>query len=110
MDILTFINYTIAILELVFFILAIFYLIKGLQKKDYKNFKKYGAIYLILNFTRLILSFLEKEATAVSIIGGADGPTSIFIAGKVGNTPQLIFCFFVILAGIGIGIYFRKKK
>ena len=83
MDMMTFIQYTIAILELVFFILTIFYLIKGLKTKDYKNLKKYGIIYLILNFIRKVSSYIQTRAVAVSIIGGADGPTSIFLAGKV---------------------------
>ena len=29
----------------------------------------------------------EKSKTSVSIIGGADGPTSIYIAGKTGKKP-----------------------
>ena len=29
----------------------------------------------------------RKKASAISIIGGADGPTSIFIAGKINYTP-----------------------
>lgn len=28
---------------------------------------------------------MTKKAAAISIIGGADGPTSVFIAGKVGD-------------------------
>lgn len=32
------------------------------------------------------LNFNDKAAAAVSIIGGADGPTSIFLAGKLGQT------------------------
>lgn len=32
-----------------------------------------------------VISKGKKVATAVSIIGGADGPTSIFLAGKVGD-------------------------
>ncbi len=30
--------------------------------------------------------FNDKAAAAISIIGGADGPTSIFLAGKLGQT------------------------
>ena len=33
-----------------------------------------------------IFGFNDKAAAAVSIIGGADGPTSIFLAGKLGQT------------------------
>ena len=34
----------------------------------------------------IFMGFNEKAAAAISIIGGADGPTSIFLAGKLGQT------------------------
>ena len=34
-------------------------------------------------FGAIALGFNDKAAAAVSIIGGADGPTSIFLAGKL---------------------------
>lgn len=34
----------------------------------------------------ILMGFNDKGAAAVSIIGGADGPTSIFLAGKLGQT------------------------
>ena len=34
----------------------------------------------------MLLGFDGKAAAAISIIGGADGPTSIFLAGKLGQT------------------------
>ena len=37
-------------------------------------------------FLAIALGFNDKAAAAVSIIGGADGPTSIFLAGKLGQT------------------------
>ena len=36
-----------------------------------------------------VLDFNDKAAAAISIIGGADGPTSIFLAGKLGQTSLL---------------------
>ena len=45
------------------------------------QFGVFGA-YLIA----ILLGFNDKAAAAVSIIGGADGPTSIFLAGKLGQT------------------------
>ncbi|HIU02299.1 MAG TPA: sodium ion-translocating decarboxylase subunit beta [Candidatus Onthocola gallistercoris] len=33
----------------------------------------------------ILLGFNDKAAAAISIIGGADGPTSIFLAGKLGQ-------------------------
>ena len=37
-------------------------------------------------FLAIFLGFNDKAAAAISIIGGADGPTSIFLAGKLGQT------------------------
>lgn len=37
-------------------------------------------------FLAILLDFNGKEAAAISIIGGADGPTSIFLAGKLGQS------------------------
>ena len=37
-------------------------------------------------FMAILLGFNDKAAAGVSIIGGADGPTSIFLAGKLGQT------------------------
>ena len=34
----------------------------------------------------MIMGFNGKQSAAISIIGGADGPTSIFLAGKLGQT------------------------
>ena len=37
-------------------------------------------------FLAIFMGFDGKAAAAISIIGGADGPTSIFLAGKLGQT------------------------
>lgn len=37
-------------------------------------------------FLAILWGFNDKAAAAISIIGGADGPTSIFLAGKLGQT------------------------
>ncbi len=37
-------------------------------------------------FGAIALGFNDKAAAAISIIGGADGPTSIFLCGKLGQT------------------------
>ena len=53
----------------------------------------------------------SKAAVAVSIIGGADGPTAVFIAGKVGD--GIIFGVIVvgiILVGIGMIVYRKISK
>ena len=37
-------------------------------------------------FMAIFMGFNDKAAAAISIIGGADGPTSIFLAGQLGQT------------------------
>jgi len=41
-------------------------------------------------FFAIMMGFNDKEAAAISIIGGADGPTSIFLAGKLGMGGSLM--------------------
>ena len=45
-------------------------------------------IYLAY-FLAIFLGFNGKAAAAISIIGGADGPTSIFLAGKLGQSSLM---------------------
>lgn len=40
-------------------------------------------------FLAILMGFNGKAAAAISIIGGADGPTSIFLAGKLGQTTLM---------------------
>ena len=51
-----------------------------------------------------------KGKMSVSIIGGADGPTSVFIAGKVGGEYSayaiIIGAIFLVIAGV---IFFKHK-
>ena len=48
------------------------------------QFGIYGAYFLAM-----LMGFNGKAAAAISIIGGADGPTSIFLAGKLGQTDLM---------------------
>ncbi len=41
-------------------------------------------------FFAIMMKFSDKAAAAISIIGGADGPTSIFLAGKLGMGGTLM--------------------
>ena len=43
----------------------------------------------IAYFGAIAMGFNDKAAAAISIIGGADGPTSIFLAGKLGQTDLM---------------------
>jgi len=40
-------------------------------------------------FMAILMGFNDKAAAAISIIGGADGPTSIFLASKLGQTEYM---------------------
>lgn len=49
-----------------------------------------------------------KEGAAISIIGGADGPTTIFLSGRVGNdisVPMIIIGLIICAAGVGLCIH-----
>lgn len=52
-----------------------------------------------------------KKAYSVSIIGGADGPTSVFLAGKVGSDISLgLMAAGVILIVIVTVVLLKKRK
>lgn len=54
-----------------------------LWKEDKKWILATAAIAGILYVTAVIVHWKQKAAMSVSIIGGADGPTAVFLAGKV---------------------------
>lgn len=52
-----------------------------------------------------------KKVNTISIIGGSDGPTSIFIAGTLGNDISWgLIGVGAVLAGIVVTILIRRKK
>lgn len=68
-----------------------------------------GVAGLLIIIGGIILK--QKEAVSVSVIGGADGPTSIFLAGKVGNDfSGLGIVAGVILLVIAVVLLVIKKK
>lgn len=80
------------------------------------------AVGLILGVLGVIIAAIsvilrEKESasisTAISIIGGADGPTSIFLAGKVGadfSTAGIIGGIVLIILGIVLTVCSVKRN
>lgn len=68
-----------------------------------------GVIGLVLAGFSAVLKW--KKQMSVSIIGGADGPTSIFLAGKVGNDFSVagivVGILLLVIAGL---LMLRKKK
>lgn len=71
-----------------------------------------GGVIAIVGFVLSVFGIITKAKGVTSIvIGGADGPTSVFIAGKVGNGFELGTIFAgVILAVAGVFIIIKSKK
>lgn len=59
----------------------------------------------------IVIHWKSKAAVAVSIIGGADGPTSIFLAGKIGDGMILgTILIGIVLLVVGVMIYKKIKR
>lgn len=75
--------------------------------------KKFGLGMIALSIIIFItdVSMKIKQRAAIGIIGGADGPTSVFIAGKVpeGLGIMGILCG-ILLLGAGLYLIFRKNR
>ena len=51
-----------------------------------------------------------KENTAVSIVGGADGPTAVFVAGKLNdNLTFILIVIGIVLLGVAVIAFFKRK-
>lgn len=60
---------------------------------------------------RALFSVYTSDAAAISIIGGADGPTSIFLAGKVG--PPVDGLLIALLCAVIVTVVYvvvKKRK
>lgn len=75
-----------------------------------------GIILMVIGIVTAAINLSLKvngrtsAAKSVSIIGGADGPTSIFVAGKIQDTPTIIGMIVgIVLLTAGIFIFARKK-
>lgn len=63
----------------------------------------------ILVLAGILFKVKKPAASSIAIIGGADGPTSVFIAGKVGDEfPVALIAAGMVLALAAIWL-FRKK-
>ncbi|MEL7648845.1 MAG: hypothetical protein AAGU76_12170 [Sedimentibacter sp.] len=50
-----------------------------------------------------------KGAGSIGIIGGADGPTSIYLTGSQGLYSTLIFVLLAVIA-VGLALYYIRKS
>ncbi len=74
--------------------------------------KKLGIGTIITGIIISIMGIIMKikSYASISIIGGADGPTSIFIAGKIPGSIGIIgMVLGLLLLVIGVYFIFRKK-
>ncbi|CUH92030.1 sodium ion-translocating decarboxylase subunit beta [Herbinix luporum] len=65
--------------------------------------------YLFPKFIEYKYQIKTENPASIGIIGGADGPTSIFISGTKSGNVLTIICGLVSAAGI-IYLLFTKKK
>ena len=65
-----------------------------------------GIIFIIAGIA------LKMNNNALSVIGGADGPTSVFVAGKLNSVlvSILLIAIGVVMLIVAIIFYFLKKK
>lgn len=74
--------------------------------------KVMGIIMGVLGAVLVVIEILlqMKESMSISVIGGADGPTSIFLAGRIGgNLSILVIIMGLILMLIAGFILFKHK-
>ena len=64
----------------------------------------------VLSFvSAFFLGGCSKKAASIGIIGGADGPTAIFVTSKI-NWPYVCGLIFVPVAVILIALIYRNQK
>lgn len=74
--------------------------------------KIFGVIIGVLGIVLVILGGIMKlkENTAVSIVGGADGPTAVFVAGKLNdNLTFILIVIGIVLLGVAVIAFFKRK-
>ena len=71
-----------------------------------------AAVAAVCQIVYGIYHWKQKSAMAISVIGGADGPTSVFIAGKVPAGLYLgsVVCGAVILIALIVAFLIWKRR
>lgn len=76
-----------------------------------------GLIAACLGLTFVFAGTSFGSSQSVSIIGGADGPTAVFVAGKADHSSMLIFtialiavALLLVIAGIFCIVYNIRKQ
>lgn len=59
---------------------------------------------------RAFFSWVTSDVAAISIIGGADGPTSIFLAGKIGPPVDGLQIALIVAVVVTVAYVVVKKR
>lgn len=71
--------------------------------------KKLIPFFISLVFA-LCLCGCGKDAVSIAVIGGADGPTSIFVSSNVNWLPVCVFAGIIVAVALMILFVYRNKK
>lgn len=74
--------------------------------------KVFGIVTCIVGILLVIFGEIikAKENTAISIIGGADGPTSVYVAGKLnGNLAIILIIIGLVLLVAAVIAFFKRQ-
>ena len=86
---------------------------RKVEKGDYSMKKILGIVAGIVGIISVIVGVaLKMNNNAIAIIGGVDGPTSVFVAGKLNSVlvSILLIAIGVVMLIVAIIFYFLKKK
>ena len=67
-------------------------------------------IFQVINLFAIIGSLFMNEGYSFAVIGGADGPTAIFLAGSLGDGVSLFILLGLLILFAVLLFWFRKKK
>lgn len=76
----------------------------------------YAGISLLVSFAHWALPFLDNvsislgDAATIGIIGGADGPTAIFLTGSTATVWKILLKFLLLIIGILGWHHWNKRK
>lgn len=77
------------------------------KNSNSRSFKRYFLIFLGIIILNFLFDLYNQSAGSIGIIGGADGPTAVFVAERAGTSRAGFFC---ILSLIVLVINFALKK
>lgn len=86
---------------------------RKVEKGDWSMKKILGIVAGIVGIISVIVGVaLKMNNNAIAIIGGADGPTSVFVAGKLNSVlvSILLIAIGVVMLIVAIIFYLKRKR